>query len=152
MEIDNAEFGKIFLARMHGGEANQQSVTWDLDTKVTKRIVRHSGADVLARVRIKDWISSVKDAIETGGGNIGAIRSFLDLAIAEAGVIAPGAVKEFVALEPDGGKEGIRFIVQDPITEFDQARSGSTGDDLLKRIEGIKSAKRDTRIIVGRTA
>ena len=64
----------------------------------------------------------------------------LDLAIAEACVIAPGSVEQLVAAKAEGGEPCVTFVVEKTVAEFGQARSRSAGDDLVKGVKGIERA------------
>ena len=51
------------------------------------------------------------------------VAGVLYLAVAERSIVAPGAIEEFVALDANGGEEGIGLVAKNAITEISESRA-----------------------------
>src|SRR2546425_876250 len=97
---------------MYSGKLDSGRIRRDRNTIVTERIKCDGGADELRRGWIKDRIGLVQDPVESRGGHLRPSLSVLQLAIAEAGVVPPGSVKQFVAFDADRAQPRVSFVVE----------------------------------------
>src|SRR4051812_20157248 len=117
--------------------------------EVSERILRHWGSNELFGGGFENRVRRIEGAPEKRSRNQNAGRGVPDFAVAKARIVTPGTIKQFVALNSNGRHVGLGRVVANAIREVDQAISGTTGNDLLKRIERIERTHRQIGGFVG---
>ena len=105
-----------------------------------KRIIRNCRPDKVRRIRIKNRVVRIHDAIKTRCRSRLNLGNGIDLTVAEGTVVAPVATKYLVAFDSNRRQPGLVLGIDQTIAEIEDTGPGATGDNLIeriKRIEGI---------------
>ena len=90
---------------------------------IDHRIIWDRLSDELTRRGIKQWVGRVQNLREPQ--NIDALepRNLLDLAVHERAIVAPDSVKQLVAFHADRETLGDVLVVDQAVTEIENART-----------------------------
>src|SRR5205085_5842656 len=150
--IDRRQLRSIDISWVDAGKLDRRLSGRNGNAEVAEGIEGRRRADEFRRAWPEYWIGLIQDAIETRDGNLLPGSGVPDLAVAEACVVTPGSVEQLVAAKAERGEPGVTFVIEKTVAEFCQARARSAGDDLVKWIKRIESARGYAGIGIGRTA
>src|SRR5207249_1269529 len=105
---------------------------------IHKRVVRHRLSNKFRRGGIKQRVGRIQNPLESRTIDALELRNLLDLAVHERSIVAPGPVKQLVALYTHREALGDVFVVDQTIAKIENARATDARDDLLKWIERVK--------------
>ena len=114
--------------------------------KLGKRIIRNCRPDKIRRIRIKNRVVRIHDAIETRCGSRLNLGDGIDLTVAERTVVAPATTKHLVAFDSDRCQPGLVLGINQTIAEIEDTGPGATGDNLIEWIKWIEGIDRCVRL------
>src|SRR4029077_13051945 len=132
---------------------DQWSVGGDRHAKrIPEWIVRGRLSDKLGRVRIKQRVVPVQNALEARTIDVQEPFNLHELAVHERSIVAPGSVKQLVAFYTGRETLGDVLVIEKAVAEIGNTRPSAARDDLLKGIERIKGTRRHSNFRSARGA
>src|SRR5438552_6448867 len=142
VQVQCRELRSKKVAPMQRSEVDQWYIGCDGNLEIVKGIVRYRLSNKISRGRIKERIVCVENALKSRAINVSGLTDIQDFAVAKPRVVAPASIKELISFYADGAQPGFVFVIKQSVTEIGNSRTGLARDELSKRVEWVKGARR----------